>query len=142
MSNWTILVRTTTIDPWIKDGVAACGKTQHARPTPTLKGVITDMACSSAHIFRIPGDVIMTGRDGTTPRGGNVVIRSPGVNYPVLIGGVTTTYPTRMGRQEIVSPKGPTGSVEVRNSQIFNTSINGNLAENGDPTPIFSKVIG
>ena len=32
--------------------------------------------------------------------------------------------------------------MEVRNAQIFNTSINGNLDESGDPTPIFSKVIG
>ena len=32
--------------------------------------------------------------------------------------------------------------MEVGNTQIFNTSINGNLAKNGDSTPIFSKVIG
>ena len=32
--------------------------------------------------------------------------------------------------------------MEVRYTQILDTSIDGNLAKNGDSTPIFSKVIG
>ena len=32
--------------------------------------------------------------------------------------------------------------MEVRNTQIFKTSIHGNLAKNRDPASIFSKVIG
>ena len=86
-------------------------------------------------MFWTPGDVSRTGRDGTTPHNGNVVIRSPRLNYPVLIGGGTTTSPTRPGSQYIVKIKGPTWYVEVRNTQIFNIYINGNLAENGDSTP-------
>ena len=31
--------------------------------------------------------------------------------------------------------------MEVRDTQIINTSIDGNLTKNGDSTPIFSKVI-
>ena len=82
------------------------------------------------------------GRDSTTTRDGNTYISPPRLNYPVLIGGGITVSPTRTGSQNIVSPKGRTGSVEVRDAQIFNTSINGNLTNNGDPTPTFSKVIG
>ena len=64
-------------------------------------------------------------------------MRSPRLNYTVLIGGGTTVYPIITGSQEIFSPKGPTGSVEFRNNQISNTSINGNWTKNGDPTPTF-----
>ena len=68
-------------------------------------------------------------------------IRYPRLNLPVLIGGGTTVYSTRTGSQEIITPKGPTGSVEVRNAQPFHTYTNGNSANNGDPTPTFIKVI-
>ena len=81
------------------------------------------------------------GRYGTISRDRNTYIRSPRLNSPVLIGVGASVPLTRMGIQDIVGPKGPTGSVEVRNSQIFNTSINGYLSENGDPESIFSKVI-
>ena len=68
------------------------------------------------------------------------------LNSPVYIGGDTSDSfgyapPIRAGRQDIGSPKGPTGPVEVSNTQIFNTSINGNLSLNEDPSSIFSKVI-
>ena len=60
----------------------------------------------------------------------------------VLIG-VTTVSPNYgiMEIQEILSIHGSTGSMEIRDTQNFDTSINGNLAENGDSTPIFRKVI-
>ena len=76
-----------------------------------------------------------------TPRDGSTSISPPRLNSPVLIGGVTTVSPTRTGIQEIGNPKGPTGSMEVRNAQIFHTSINGDLTKNGDSTTTFSKVI-
>ena len=69
------------------------------------------------------------GRDSTTPRDGNIAVRSPlALNGPVLIGG-TTVSPTCgiMGSQEILSKYG---------------STDGNLAKNGDSTPIFSKIFG
>ena len=47
-----------------------------------------------------------------------------------------------MGSQKIVNPHGYTGSVEVGDTQIFDTSVDENLAENGDSTPTSSKVIG
>ena len=76
------------------------------------------------------------GRDGTTPRYGNV---TGAVKGPVLIGG--TVPLTITGGQEIFNPRGSTGSVGVKDTQIFNTSIDGNLAKNGDYTPISSKII-
>ena len=71
-------------------------------------------------------------------RDGNV--SGPGKG-PLLIGG-TTISPTCgiMGIQEIVSIYGFTGSVEIRDTQKFDTSVDGNLANNGDSTPIFSKL--
>ena len=77
-------------------------------------------------------------RDGTTPWYGN--ISGPG-NGPALIGG-TTVSPTTTGIQDIFNPHGSTGSMEVGDTQIIDTSIIKNLANNGDYMPIFSTVIG
>ena len=44
-----------------------------------------------------------------------------------------------MGSQEILSKHGSTG--KIGDTQKFNTSIDENLAENGDSTPILSNVI-
>ena len=94
------------IDPWITDGVAACRGTLIACQTPTSKVIITDATRSSAHIYRNPGDLSQTGRDGTTPWNRNTYIRPPRLNYSVLIGGGTTAYPTITGIQQIFIPKG------------------------------------
>ena len=100
----TLPIITTTIDPQIPDRVATCGGTPHARTEPTTKEVITDAACSSARILRNPGHVSKTVRDATTPRDGNVAVRFPQENGPVLIGD-TNVSPTCgiMGSQEILS---------------------------------------
>ena len=96
------------------------------------------MARSSASILSNPhGGVSRTVRDGTTPRDRNFY--GP-VERPVMIGG--TVYPPIMGSQEIVNPHGSTGSVKFEDTQILNTSIDKNLCNNGDFTPIFGKVIG
>ena len=81
-------------------------------------------------------------KPGKQVRNSNTSISSPRLNSLVLIGCGTNVSPTRTGIQEIVRPKRPTGSVEVRNTQMFNTSINGNSAKKEDPTPTFSKLIG
>ena len=114
----------------------------HARQTPTSKVILTDAARSGARVLQTPGDVSQTGRDVTMPGYGKNSIRSPMFNSTVLVGGGTTISPTRTGIQEIGNTKCSTGSVEVRNAQMFHTSTNGNLTEYGDPTPTFIKVIG
>ena len=63
-------------------------------------------------------------------------------NSPFRIGDGPSISPTGTRRQEISSPSGPIGPVEVRNAQPFHTSINGNSAKHGDPAPNFSKIIG
>ena len=130
-----------TIDPRIEDGVEAFRGTKHACQRPASKVIVTDAVRSNAHVFRNPVDVSQTDRDRKIPQDGNTSIRSPRLNSPVLIGGGTTISPTKTGIQEIVSPKGPTGSVEVKNAQPFNTSINGNYTKNGYPTPTFNEAI-
>ena len=130
------------IDPRISDGVVAGRGTTHVLHTPASKMIITDAARSGARVFRTPGCVSWTYKDGTTPRNSNTSISSPRLNFPVLIVGGTTVSPTIVGCQDIGVPKGPPGPVEVRNAQIFHTSVNVYLTKNGDPTPDFSKLIG
>ena len=140
--NRTLPIIIPLIDLHIADGVAAGIGTTHAHQTSSSKMIVTDAAHSGARVFRTPRGVSRTGRDGTTPWDGNTSKRSLMFNYLVLIGGGTTVSPNRTGSQEIISPKGPTGPVEVRNAQIFHTSIHGDLTKNGDPKPTLSKVIG
>ena len=86
LSNRTLLIITTTIDPRIPDRVATCGGTPHALAMPTTKGVIADAARSSARVLRTPGHVSRTDRDGTTPRDCDVSVRYPRDNGAVMIG--------------------------------------------------------
>ena len=128
------------IYPRISDRVAAVIETMYARQTPALKVIAMDMMRSGARVFWTPADVSRHDTDRTTPRDSNTSIRSPRLTSPDIIGSGTTISATSTGSQEIISPKGPTGSVEVSNAQMFNTSINGNSAKKGGPTPTFSKV--
>ena len=140
--NRTLLMIVLLIYPRISDRVAAVIETMYARQTPALKVIAMDMMRSGARVFWTPADVSRHDTDRTTPRDSNTSISSPRFNSPVFIGGDTTVSPTRTEIQEIGIPKGPTGSVEVRNTQPFNTSINGYSSENGDTKLTFSKLIG
>ena len=140
--NRTLPMIIPPIDPRIMDGIAAGRGATHACHTISLKVIVTDAARSGARVFQNPADVNQKDTDGKIPQDGNTPIRYPRLTSPVLIGGGTTVSPTRTESQDIISPKGPTGSVEVRNAQPFHTFINGNSAKNGGPTPTFSKLIG
>ena len=131
-----------TIDPRIADVITAGRGNKHALQTPALEVIVTDAARSGACIFRTPLDIIWTDRDGATPPDGSTYIRPPRLTSPVLIVGGTTVSPTSTRIQDNIIPKGPTGSVKVKNAQIFNNSINEYSSKKGDPTPTFSKVIG
>ena len=93
-------------------------------------------------VFQNHADVNQTYIDRMIPWDSNTSIMSPRLTSLFLIGGGTTVSPTRIGSKENISPNGRTGSVEGMNAQPFNTSINGNSSDNGDPTPTFSKIIG
>ena len=139
--NRTLPMITPPIEPRIADGVAAgIGTTQEPYKI-SPKVIVTDAARSGAHVFRNPADVSHMETDRKIPKDGNTSIRYPMLTYLVMIGGGTTVYPTRTGRQNIISPKGPTGSVEVKNAQPLHTFINGNSAKNGYPKATLSKVI-
>ena len=75
--NRTLPIITMTIDPRIPDRVSTCGGTPRVHTTTNKKEVITDAAHSSARILWTHGHVSRTSRDGTTPRDGNVSVRSP-----------------------------------------------------------------
>ena len=78
-SNQTLPIISMAIDPWIPDGVEACGGTPNALTLSTKKAVITDAVRISAHILWTPGHVSRMGKDGVTPRERYVVVRSPGI---------------------------------------------------------------
>ena len=141
--NRTLTIITMRIDTQIPDRIANCGGKSHAGTMPTTKGVITNAVRSSPHIIQTPGIISRMGRVGTTPRDGDFVIRPPQGNSPILIGG-TPVSPTCgiMASQEIFNKHGSTGSAEIRDTQTFDISIDGNLAENGYFTPNFIKVTG
>ena len=96
LSNLTLLIITTTIDPWVLDIAVICGGTTNDLMTPTTKGVIMDAACIRTRILHTPGRVIRTGRDGTTPHDRDVVVSSPQDNGLVMIGGFFPPQPWRI----------------------------------------------
>ena len=141
--NRTLPIIPTTIDHLIPDRVETRGDNPQALTTPTTKGVITYAVCSSAYILWTLGNVSRTGRDVTAPCNRDVVISSPQDNGTVMI--VGTTIPPAcgiMGSLDIINKHGSTGSVEIGDTQKFDTSVDGNLAEGGDSMTIFSKLIG
>ena len=95
---------------------------------------------TALHVFRNPADVSRNGTDGPTPQEGNTAIGSTRLTSPVQIGGITTIYPSRTGRQDIISPRGSIGPQEVRDAQPLEISINGIYSKHRDPAPTCSKV--
>ena len=143
LSNRTLLIITTGIGPRIDNRFETCGGTPHVLATPNMKVVITDASRRSANVIRTTGHMIRTGRDGTNPSDCNVSVRSPWMNSPVLIGGTTMSPACGIiGSLEILNIHGSTGSLEIGDTQKFDTSVDGNFSEDGYYITIFSKVIG
>ena len=140
--NRTIPTIIPPINPQIADGVAAGRGNAHAGQTIASKVIVTDAARSGARAFQDPAAVNRKDTDETIPQDGNTSRIPPRLNSPFIIGGGISFYPSRTGGHDSFIPSRPIGPVEVRNAQIFHTSINGNSAKNGDPTPTFSKIIG
>ena len=67
LSNRTLPIITTTIDPCIDGRVVTCGAYPHKLTVPPKTEAITDAAYSSARVLRTPRHVNQTHRDGTTP---------------------------------------------------------------------------
>ena len=143
LSNQTLQIITTTIDPRILDMVATYGETPRALTAPMMKGIITDAVRISVRVLQTPGHVSSTGKDGTTPRDYKLAVRYSQDNLPVLIGVIV--FPPTMGHsgiQDIINKRKSTSPSVSRNTQKFYTSIDGNLADDGDYVAIFRKVLG
>ena len=83
------------------------------------------------------------GRGGTNPGNCGIAVRTPHGNSLVLIKGIRT--PSTRGHSEslkIFSKRQSMSPSFSRNTQIFDASIDRKLANDGDSTSIFSKVIG
>ena len=94
-----------------------------------------------AHFLRsYSGKMEEHGRNNYT--GQKHLQKPPRLNTPVRIGAGPSVSPTRTGRQEIGSPSGSIGPVEVRNAHPLHTCIDGISAKHSDPAPTFSKLIG
>ena len=88
LSNRTLLITTTTIDPRIDDRVATSGASTIKLATHCTTEVITVAAHSSARVLRTPGHVSRTGRDITTTGDCDVAVSPPQDNGLVMIGGI------------------------------------------------------
>ena len=143
MGNQTLPIITTTIDPLIRDKVATSGASLHKLATPQTTEVITYAACSSLWIIWTPRYISWPGSDGTAPGDCDISVRSPWTNSPVLIGGngVPSTR-GHSGSLQKFNKRKSTVSEKIRDTQTFDASIDGKLANDGDYTSIFSKVIG
>ena len=93
LTNRTLSIITTTMDPWIDVSISTCSGTHNTLATPLMKEVIVDAARSSAQVLWNPRNVIRTGRGGTTPGNTLYYVRYPRYNSPVMIGviGVSPT---------------------------------------------------
>ena len=136
-----IPIITTPIEPRIDDRVATSGASTIKITMPCTLEVITDTVHSNAWALLTPVHVGIRGRDGSTPGHCNIDVRYPRLNSPGLIIGITIS-PTKTWIQAIVSPHGSTGFLKFGDTQIFETSINDNLAQDEDSTTIFNKILG
>ena len=86
LSNRTLPVVTTTMDPRIDNRIATCGGTSHALTTPVTKEVIAGATHGSARVNRTPRHVSWMCRDCSTPGDTCMSLRSTRANCTVLIG--------------------------------------------------------
>ena len=131
-----------TIYQTITEDVVRIGETSDARQTVLSKEIVTDAACSGAHIFRTPRKKSRTGRDGITPQDRNIVVATARLTPPIQICHSTTYSPRRNRNQDIINLIGHVSPQWIRNAKKLKTSIDGCFAEDRGIKPIFSKVVG
>ena len=123
------------------DGVVEGGGTLHAVRTILSNEIATDTVPSAARVFKDPPVVNWKDTDGTITQNGNTIRNPPRSTTPVLVGAGPFVYPTKMGSQNIGVPRGSISPQEVRNAQLFDTSINGFFSEHRDPALTLSNAI-
>ena len=112
------------------------------RQTSLPQANITDAARSCARIFRTTGKVIGTERDRAMPRdaSSSETRLSASCKIPTFV--VTSVYPTRIGNQDIFSPRHPSITIRGRNAEPFNAFINGFSAVNEHYISYFGGISG
>ena len=131
------------IDFRIDNKVATCVGTPHALVTPTTKRVITDAAHRSAWVLWTPGHISRMG--GTVLlRATSTLLYGPPEKTGQLLLELLASPPT-MGHSwslNVLNKQQPTSPSISRNTQQFDTSVEGNFSDDRNYTPILSKVLG
>ena len=118
LSNRTLPIITTTIEPRIDDMFATSEASPHMLTAPQTTYVITDAAHSSAHILRTSRHLIRTGRDSTTPGACNIDVIPLWDNSPVMIGGIRVLLTRRhSGSLEVLNKQQSTVSDKIGGTQ-------------------------
>ena len=143
LSNRTLPIITTMMDPRIDDMIDTCRGTPHKIATNLKKEFITDVTCSSVRVLQTPRNVSRTCRDRNTPGNTPYSVRSPQANSPFLIGviGVSPTI-GHSGILQVLNKRQSTVSDEIEDTQKLDTSVDIKLTNDGDSASIFIKVIG
>ena len=102
----TISVVIPLVNQTTEDMVAASGGNLHARRMILSKEIVADVAHSAAHVFKYPQVVNRIDKNGTILRDGKTVLMPPILTNPVWICAGPSVSPTRMGSQDIGSPRG------------------------------------
>ena len=99
---------------------------------------------TAAHrLIYTPGDLSRTGRDGTNPGRCDVSTSPPWDNRAVIIENIGITPTMGHSGSLVVLNKCQFTSPSIsRNTQKFDASVDGNLADDGYSTSIFIKVLG
>ena len=131
------------MDAKIYNSIAIIGGASQNLLTPATKEVVADAACGSVWVNRTLRHVSRTERDGSTPGGTGMVVRSKPDPSPVMIG-IPTISPACVlsGRFQVRKKRQSTTPEKVINAQKLDTSVDIKLPGDQDYVSVFSKVIG
>ena len=143
LSNRTLPIIITLIDLRIDDRFAICGPSLYKLATPQTTEVIMYTERSSAWVLQTPRRVSWTGRDSNTPGHCGISARPPRANFLVLSGCLGFSPASgHSGILYVFNKRQSTVPDQIRDTQTFDTSVDRNLADDGDYMSTFSKVIG
>ena len=141
--NPTIQVVVGPITLLVTVGVVVAREIFSPCQTVLLQTNVTDAARSCACIYRTPGKVSMTERDGATPRDASSSETNSRLSLQSPSFVVTSVSPTQFRDQDIFNPSHP-GSIikRYKSAEPFDTRINGYPPKNSDSMSFFSHVVG
>ena len=142
MSNRTLPFFVPALNPSIGGSIAPIGEDYQTLSTTETKEVVADAASGGVWVKRSPLQVSRTGFDGITP--GNVC-NAGSVEHiptPFIFVSVTTSPPCGLsGSLQVAKKYQYTSPGLGGNTQKLDAIVDGNLPNDMDYAPIFSKVI-